>query len=138
MTDVNDWNEKIIAEFRANQGKVGGGFANNTLLLLHTKGAKSGLPRVNPLICIEEGDRLVVVASRGGAPRNPDWYYNLVANPNVEVEYGAERFTARAAVVKGPERSRLYSRMEDAFSTFTDYRLGTTRVIPVITLTRIG
>ena len=133
---MSDWNKQIIEEFRANDGKVGGNFANNTLLLLHTRGAKSGQERVNPLVTIEDGDRLVVVASKGGAPTNPDWYYNVVANPGVEVEYGSEKYEARATVTSEPERSELYGKMEEVLSAFTTYKEQTTRVMPVITLTR--
>lgn len=133
---MSDWNQQIIEEFRANQGKVGGHFADVTLLLLHTTGAKSGQERVNPLVTIQDGDRLVVVASKGGAPANPDWYYNVVANPEVSVEYGAERFQARAQVAAEPERTQLYEKMENAFAAFSGYRKNTARVIPIVTLTR--
>ena len=83
---MNDWNKKIIEEFRANDGKVGGQFASMDLLLLHTTGAKSGLPRINPVACMADGDRYIIIASNEGAPTNPDWYYNLAANPEVSVE----------------------------------------------------
>jgi deazaflavin-dependent oxidoreductase (nitroreductase family) len=136
MSDVNDRNKQIIAEFRANGGKVGGYFQNNTLLLLHTSGAKSGLPRLNPLICTEDGDDLVVIASKAGAPSNPSWYYNLQANPNVEVEYGTERFPAVATIVTGPERARLYTKAAVGFPTYAEYEQKTKRVIPVVKLTR--
>jgi deazaflavin-dependent oxidoreductase (nitroreductase family) len=135
---VSDWNKKIIEEFRANDGKVGGHFANNTLLLLHTTGAKSGQERINPLVTFEDGDRLVIVASKGGAPTNPDWYYNLVANPDVTVEYGTEKFPARAAVTSEPERTRLYEKMESELSSFSEYKLKAGRVIPVVTLSRLS
>ncbi len=134
---MSDWNKQIIEEFRANDGKVGGPFANNTLLLLHTTGAKSGKERINPLVTFEDGDRLVVVASKGGAPSNPDWYYNVVANPVVGVEYGTEEFKAQAAAAKEPERTELYEKMESIFASFTDYKKKAGRVIPVVTLTRI-
>ena len=99
---MSDMNKQIIDEFRANDGKVGGYFVNNTLLLLHTTGAKSGKERVNPLATIEDGDRLVIIASKGGAPTNPDWYHNLVANPVVGVEYGTQEFQAQATVTSRP------------------------------------
>ncbi len=134
---MSSWNEKIIAEFRANEGRVGGIYANTTLLLLHTTGAKSGKERVNPLVTFEDGDRLVVVASKGGAPTNPGWYYNIVANPVVSVEYGTEEFQARATVAEEPERTELYERMEKTFHTFSEYKKKAGRVIPVITLTRL-
>ncbi len=92
MSNPNERNMAIIQEFRANAGKVGGPFAGKSLLLLHTVGAKSGQPRVNPVACIRDGDRLVIIASKGGAPTNPDWYYNILANPLVSVETGTEQF----------------------------------------------
>src|SRR5512144_3455335 len=99
MNSPNDRNLGIIAEFRANAGKVGGVFAGKTLLLLHTIGAKSGQERVNPVAYVTDGDRLVIFASKGGAPTNPDWYYNILARPLVMVEVGTKQFQARAAVV---------------------------------------
>lgn len=135
---MSDWNKKIIEEFRANDGKVGGPYANNTLLILHTTGAKSGKERVNPLVTFEDNDRLVVVASKGGAPSHPGWYYNLLANPEVSVEYGTEEFRARASVASEPERTELYEKMESTFATFTEYKQKTNRVIPVVTLTRLS
>lgn len=137
MSNPNDFNKQVIAEFRANEGKVGGYFANSTLLLLHTIGAKSGLERINPLICTEDNNRLVIVASKGGAPGHPAWYYNLVANPEVSIEYGAEQFRAQATVTEEPERTSLYQKMAAVFPGFTEYEQKTTRIIPVITLTRL-
>lgn len=134
---MSDWNQKIIEEFRANDGKVGGPFAGATLLLLHTTGAKSGQERINPLVTFKDDGRLVVVASKGGAPTNPDWYYNVVANPEVSVEYGTEQFQARAAVTEEPQRTELYEKMEDTFASFSDYKKSAGRVIPVVTLTRL-
>jgi deazaflavin-dependent oxidoreductase (nitroreductase family) len=132
-----NWNERIIKEFRENEGRVGGPFAGGRLLLLHTTGAKNGEERVNPLATFEDGDRLVIIASKGGAPTNPDWFYNLVANPIVGVEYGVEEFQAKATVTSEPERSELYSKMTKIFKGFADYEKKTTRVIPVITLERL-
>jgi deazaflavin-dependent oxidoreductase (nitroreductase family) len=97
---------RIIQEFRAYAGKVGGPFAGKSLLLLHTIGAKSGQPRINPVACIRDGDCLVLIASKGGSPTNPDWYYNIRANPLVTVETGTEQFQARAAIVAEPERTQ--------------------------------
>ncbi len=134
MSEANERNKKIIEEFRANGGKAGGPFAGRTLLLLHTKGAKSGQERINPVAYIRDGDRLVVIASKGGAPTHPDWYYNVVANPLVIVEVGTEKFPVRAAVAGEPERTRLYNKMVEMMSGFDDYRRRTTRVIPVIVL----
>ena len=133
-----DMNQKIIEEFRANDGKVGGFFADNTLLLLHTIGAKSGKERINPLATFEDGDRLVVVASKGGAPSDPDWYFNVLANPVVNVEYGTESFQARADTTTEPERTRLYEKMENELASFKEYKEKAGRVIPVVTLSRLS
>lgn len=107
MSDLNERNKKIIDEFRANDGNVGGPFEGKTLLLLHTKGAKSQQERINPLASVRDGDRLVVIASKGGADTNPDWYYNVIANPKITVEFGTEKFQAQATVTEEPERTRL-------------------------------
>ena len=135
---MSDMNQKIIEEFRANDGKVGGFFANNTLLLLHTTGAKSGKERINPLATFEDGDRLVVVASKGGAPSDPHWYFNVLANPVVNVEYGTESFQARADTTTEPERTRLYEKMENELASFKEYKEKAGRVIPVVTLSRLS
>ena len=134
MSEMNERNKMIIDEFRANGGKVGGPFEGKSLLLLHTKGAKSGQERINPVACIRDGDRLAVIASKGGAPTHPDWYYNVVANPQVTVEVGTEKFQAVAKVAEEPERTRLYEKMVGVMPGFDDYRRKTTRVIPVIVL----
>ena len=134
---MSDMNQKIIEEFRANDGKVGGFFTDNTLLLLHTTGAKSGKERINPLATFEDSDRLVVVASKGGAPSHPDWYLNFQANPVVNVEYGTESFKARADTTTEPERTRLYEKMENEMSSFKEYKEKAGRVIPVVTLSRL-
>jgi deazaflavin-dependent oxidoreductase (nitroreductase family) len=137
MNNTTNWNQSIIDEFRANSGKVGGPFAGKTLLILHTVGAKSGQERINPTAYVAVGDRLVIIASKGGAPTNPDWYYNILANPLVTVEIGTEQFQAQAVVVKEPERTRLFNQMVEMMPGFADYQQKTKRVIPVITLTRI-
>ncbi len=137
VSDVNDRNKKIIEEFRANGGKVGGYFEGKSLLLLHTKGAKSGLERVNPVACVKDGDRLVVIASKSGAPSHPDWYHNVVANPQVTVEFGTETFEAQASVAAEPDRSRLYDKMVEMLPGFDEYRRKAARVIPVIVLTPV-
>ena len=134
MSDLNERNKRIIDEFRANGGKVGGPFEGKSLLLLHTVGAKSQQERINPVACIKDGERFAVIASKGGAPTNPDWYYNIVANPKVTVEVGTEKFQAKAMVAEEPERSRLYEKMVEVMPGFDDYRRKTTRVIPVIVL----
>jgi deazaflavin-dependent oxidoreductase (nitroreductase family) len=137
MNNPNNWNQANIAEFRANSGKIGGRFAGRTLLLLHTVGAKSGKERINPLAYAADGDRLVIIASKGGAPTNPDWYYNILAHPLVTLEVGTEQFQAQAAIASEPERTRLFNQMVEMAPGFAEYQQKTTRVIPVITLTRI-
>ena len=136
---MSDFNQAVIDQFRANDGKVGGYFAGANLLLLHTTGAKSGQPRTNPMVYVPDGDRIVVIASKGGDDSNPDWYYNLLANPNVTVELGNEKFQARAiAVTDEPERSRLYAKMVEHRSGFADYEHKTSRKIPAVVLERVG
>jgi deazaflavin-dependent oxidoreductase (nitroreductase family) len=137
MSNGYDRNRAIIEEFRANAGKVGGYFAGKTLLILHTVGAKSGQERVNPTAYIQDGDRYVIIASKGGAPDNPNWYHNLLAHPLVTVEVGSEIFQAQAEVAAEPERTRLYNKMAEMLPSFTEYRQKTTRVIPVIILSRV-
>ena len=138
MSDVNAWNATIINEFRANGGKVGGQFAGAQLLLLHTIGAKSGNLRVNPLAYTMDGERFVVIASKAGAPTNPDWYYNILANPTVTVEVGTEQFQARAIVASEPERTRLFEQMAAQMPGFAEYQRNTSRTIPVVVLERIA
>lgn len=137
MSELNERNKRIIDEFRANEGRVGGPFEGKDLLLLHTLGAKSQQERINPVACIKDGERFAVIASKGGAPTNPDWYYNVVANPQVTVEVGTEKFQAKATVAEEPDRSRLYEKMVKVMPGFDEYRRKTTRVIPVIVLTRM-
>lgn len=135
---MSDFNQAVIEEFRANEGKVGGYFAGSNLLLLHTIGAKSGQPRTNPLVYVRDSDRLVVMASKGGADTNPDWYYNLRANPTATVEVGPERFSVRATIVtEEPERTRLYAKMVAHRSGFAEYEQKTSRKIPAVLLERI-
>src|SRR5215831_20897595 len=107
-----DRNTPIIEEFRANKGKVGGYFAGMNLLLLHSKGAKSGMERINPVAYFVDDNRYVIIASKSGADTNPDWYYNLLTNPDVSVEVGAEQFQASAKATSEPERTKLYEKME--------------------------
>ncbi|MDX1378000.1 MAG: nitroreductase family deazaflavin-dependent oxidoreductase [Anaerolineales bacterium] len=132
---MSDWNKKIIEEFRANDGKVGGHFEGKTLLLLHTIGAKSGQARINPVAYVKDGERFVVIASKGGAPTNPDWYYNLIAHPDTKIEAGRETIPVRAEVTEEPERTRLFNKMADMMPGFNEYRQKTTRKIPVLALT---
>ena len=134
---MSDWNKAVIDEFRANGGKVGGNFENMTLLLLHTIGAKSGEPRLNPVVYLADGERYVIIASKGGAPTHPSWYHNVVAHPEVTVEVGTEKFQAQAEVVQEPERTELYETMSAKYPGFAEYEQKTTRVIPVLVLTRL-
>lgn len=137
MTSFNDFNQTVIAEFRANGGKVGGQFAGGTLLLLTTTGAKSGQPRTNPLAYTTDGDHFIVIGSKGGAPSHPDWYYNLLANPLATVEVGTEQFQARATVAEGSERERLFNQMAEVMPGFAEYQRNTERQLPVIILERM-
>ena len=137
MASMNEFNEKIIAEFRANAGKVGGMFTGAPMLLLHSKGAKSGKSYVTPLVYLPDGDRWVIIASKAGAPTNPDWFHNLVANPEAEIEVGAGTVKVRAEVVPDPERGQLYDRQAAIMAQFKEYEQKTSRVIPVVALTRI-
>ena len=105
---MSDFNENVINEFRSNGGKVGGRFEGASMMLLTTTGAKSGQARTKPVVYTKDGDRFVIIASKAGAPTNPDWFHNLVANPEVTLEVGDERFPARATVTSGEERRRLY------------------------------
>ncbi|MCX6060574.1 MAG: nitroreductase family deazaflavin-dependent oxidoreductase [Chloroflexi bacterium] len=134
---MNERNKMIIEEFRANEGKVGGNFEGKELLLLHTRGAKSQQERINPVACIKYGDRFAVIASKGGAPTHPDWYYNVIANPLVTIEVGKEKIQAYATDAEEPERTRLFNQMVEVMPGFDDYRRKTTRVIPVIVLTPV-
>ena len=133
---LDDFNRKIVEEFRANGGKVGGMFEGAPLLLLTTTGAKSGRELVSPLVMTAEADRWLIYASVGGADHHPAWYHNLVANPDVTVEVGTERFLARARVVTGEERDRLYAEQANRMTNFREYQERTSRVIPVVELRR--
>jgi deazaflavin-dependent oxidoreductase (nitroreductase family) len=133
-----DFNSKIIEEFRANEGKVGGRFQGAPLLLLHTVGAKSGQERVNPVMYQAIGDGFAVFASKGGAPVNPDWYHNLLANPRVKAEVGTETIELTARVADDQTREPIWSAWKSANPGFADYESKTTRQIPVILLERVG
>jgi deazaflavin-dependent oxidoreductase (nitroreductase family) len=137
MADPNDFNARIIEEFRANKGVVGGPFAGRNMLLLTTKGAKSGIVRTTPLVYSRDGDRLVIIASKGGAPSHPAWYHNLTAHPEVTVEVGTETFNVRAAEATGTERDRLYQQQAAEMPAFNEYQQKTSRKIPVVVLERI-
>ena len=135
---ASDFNQAIIDEFRAKGGEVSAPVAK-PLLLLTTTGAKSGKQRINPVAYFQDGDRLVIIASKGGAPSNPEWYYNLLANPIVTVEMGSgEQFQARAIpVTDEAERARLYAKMVERNPGFAEYERKTMRKIPVVILERI-
>ena len=136
MADRNDWNRQTIEAFRANGGKVGGMWEGRPLLLLTTTGAKSGQRNTNPVMYLADGDRLLVFATKGGAPTNPDWYHNLIAHPEVTVEVGTETYEATATVLTGEERDRLYAKQAGLYPQFGEYQEKTTREIPVIALER--
>lgn len=130
----NDWNRTIIEEFRANEGRVGGPFERQPLLLLHHRGAKSGVERVNPLAYQKVESGYAIFGSKGGAPTNPDWYYNLIANPDAVVEVGVETIPVRARVAKGDERERIWEEQKRLNPGFAGYEQKTGREIPVVVL----
>ncbi|MGZ4152829.1 MAG: nitroreductase family deazaflavin-dependent oxidoreductase [Actinomycetota bacterium] len=136
MADRQDWNRAIIDEFRANGGKVGGRFENQPLLLLTHTGAKTGQKRTNPLAYLLDGDRYVIFGSKAGAPTNPDWYHNLVANPAASIEVGAETFDVEAEVAGSEERDRLWKELVRRRPGFGEYESKTSRTIPAIILRR--
>jgi deazaflavin-dependent oxidoreductase (nitroreductase family) len=133
---AQSWNEQIIEEFRSNGGKVGGRFEKQPLLLLHHKGARSGTGRVNPLAYQKVGDAFAVFASKGGAPSNPDWYYNLLENPRARVEVGTETFDVNARVATPEEREGIWSKQIELNPGFAGYEERTEREIPVVILER--
>jgi deazaflavin-dependent oxidoreductase (nitroreductase family) len=138
MSSMNDFNQPIIEEFRANKGVVGGGFAGAPVVLLHTTGAKSGSARVNPLVSLPRDDgTFYVFASKAGAPTNPDWFHNLVAHPEVTVEFGTETFEATATPVTGADRDRIYAEQVAKMPGFGEYETNAApRIIPVVKLDR--
>jgi deazaflavin-dependent oxidoreductase (nitroreductase family) len=131
---MSDWNVAIIAEFRANGGKVGGPFEGADLLLLTTTGAKSGVARTSPLGYLRDGDRLLLAASAAGAPKNPDWFHNVRTHPEVTVELGNDMFQAVASVPVGAERDVLWDKVTAALPGYGEYQKRTDRVIPVVVL----
>lgn len=134
MSEYEDFNAAIVAEFRANHGKVGGNFEGAPLLLLHSRGARTGAERVSPMMYLKDGDRYLVFASKGGAPVNPAWYHNLVANPDAEIEVGDDTIPVRAEELKGAERDEKYAKQAQLYPGFAEYEAKTTRVIPVVAL----
>ena len=131
---VEDFNTPVVDEFRANGGKVGGMFEGQPILLLHTTGAKTGRELVSPLGYYAKGARLLTMASNGGADRQPSWYFNVTAHPDVSVEVGAETLPMRATVLTGDERDRLYEEITAALPGYANYQQMTSRALPVIAL----
>jgi deazaflavin-dependent oxidoreductase (nitroreductase family) len=138
MSSPADFNARIIDEFRANDGRVGGMFEGTPLLLLHHVGAKTGQERVNPLAYSRDGDRYVIFASKGGAPTNPDWYHNLKAHPDVKIEVGTDTIDVRAEEASGEERERLFTAQAERSPQFGEYQAKAGRTIPVIVLSPQG
>ena len=136
---MSDWNDKVIEEFRANSGRVGGYFEGAPMILIHHVGARSGVERVTPLVHFpEDDDHTVIVASAGGAPNHPAWYHNLKANPKIDVEVGTETYTVVADEITGPERDEVWERVVTERPGFRDYQEKTDRVIPLVRLTRVS
>ena len=135
MSSPADFNARIIDEFRANAGNVGGMFEGTPLLLLHHTGAKSGKSRINPVAYARDGERYVIFASKAGAPTNPDWYHNLKAHPEVQIEIGTDTIDAVASEATREERDRLFHEQAERAPAFADYQAKTDRVIPVMLLT---
>jgi deazaflavin-dependent oxidoreductase (nitroreductase family) len=133
---MSDWNAKIIEEFRANGGKVGGNFEGAPLLLLHSTGAKSGQERVNPMMYQAVGDSFAVFASKAGADTNPDWYHNLIAHPEASAEVGTETIEVTARVLDAEEREPIWQEQKSRYPGFADYETKTDRVNPVVLLER--
>ena len=133
---MSDYNTAIIEEFRANGGKVGGHWEGRDLLLLTTTGRKSGRKHTTPMVYTRDGDRLLVYASKAGAPAHPDWFLNLVAEPHVVVEVGAERYDATATPLEGEERDRAFAAQVARNPVFGEYAAKTERTIPVVALAR--
>jgi deazaflavin-dependent oxidoreductase (nitroreductase family) len=136
VSDMDDFNKGVIEEFRANGGRVGGPFDGAPLLLLTSIGAKSGAARTTPLMYLPDGERLVIFASKAGAPTNPAWYHNLVANPSATIEVGSDTFDVDVSVATGEERERLFNQQSEVMPQFADYAQKTTRQIPVVVLER--
>ena len=133
---MSDWNAGVIEEFRANGGKLGGGFEGAPMLLLHSTGARSGEERVHPVMYQQVGDDVAVFASKAGAPTNPDWFHNLVANPDATIEIGTETVPVRARVAEGEERERIWETQKERYPGFAEYEEKTDRVIPAVILER--
>ena len=130
------WNAQTIAEFRKNHGKVGGYFEGAPLALLHTIGARTRRLHVVPVMYLPDRERFVVFASKGGAPKNPDWYHNLKANPDIQIEVGDDTLDVRAEEMIGAEHDRLYKHQSELYPQFADYQRKTKRTIPVIAFSK--
>jgi deazaflavin-dependent oxidoreductase (nitroreductase family) len=137
-TSPADFNAKVIDEFRANDGRVGGMFESMPILLLHHTGAKSGAQRINPLAYQADDGRYVIFASKGGAPSNPAWYHNLKANPDTTIEVGDQKLAVHAGEATGAERDRLFRAQAERLPQFAEYEHKTSRTIPVVVLTPVG
>ena len=135
---MSDWNDMIIAEFRANAGRVGGNFAGAPLLLLHSTGAKSGLERVSPMMYMQVGDSWAVFASKAGADTNPAWYHNLLAHPEAQIEVGTETIDVIGRDLGDEEREPIWTAQKAAYPGFAGYERKTSRQIPVVLLSRTG
>jgi deazaflavin-dependent oxidoreductase (nitroreductase family) len=135
MSPAEDFNAKNIAEFRANGGKVGGSFEGAPVLLIHSVGARSGQPRVHPVMYLADGDRYLIFASKGGAPTNPSWYHNLMAHPDATIEVGTDALEVTAVPLMGKERDDFYERQSAVYPNFAEYQAKTSRTIPVVALT---
>jgi deazaflavin-dependent oxidoreductase (nitroreductase family) len=133
---MTDWNTQIIEEFRANEGRVGGPFEGGTLLLIHHKGARTGTERVNPLAYLPDGERMVIVASAGGAPKNPDWYYNVKANPRTTAEVGTQTIPVEITEIVGDDYADTWTRLVQVMPGFGEYQTKTSRRIPLLAVTR--
>jgi deazaflavin-dependent oxidoreductase (nitroreductase family) len=136
--DPDDWNRRIIEEFRANGGRVGGPFEGAPMILIHHRGARSGTERVSPLVYQPVDTGYAIFASKAGAPTNPDWYHNLLAHPEIAAEVGTGTVRVRARVARGEERERIWERQKRDYPNFAEYERSTSREIPVVILEPVG
>lgn len=138
MADNDDFNARVIAEFRANRGHVGGSFAGAPLLLLHTTGARTGTCHVSPVMYMPDGGRYLIFASKAGSDRRPGWYYNLLAHPDTQIEIGDQIVDVHATELHGSERDDHHAKQLSCYPIFAAYQRGTRRIIPVIALTPVN
>jgi len=136
VTDIHDWNQQVIEEFRANGGRVGGQFEGAPLLLLHHRGRKSGADRINPMMYQPVGDGWAVFASAAGADKHPDWYLNIVDGPDISIEVGTDTVPVHARDLPRSERDPIWETQKQKYPGFADYETKTDRVIPVVMLER--